>query len=144
MKVHYNNSINYCFVWLFGDSKYFKRFVGWFLGGMSMQDILTLYQYIKSKYDRCSKIKHTGKEIVVKFHDEFEMKICLQDYFNIYFNDIFYYNVDGQDIKDTIDDFLTNQYAFCEQNKKLKIMKLKDFDVNTKYNHVWTIERTLK
>ena len=65
-------------------------------------------------------------------------------YFSSYFNNIFYYNVDWQDIKDTIDDFLTNQYAFCEQNKKIKIIRLKDFYNNTNYNHVWTIEKTLK
>lgn len=109
-----------------------------------MQDLYTLYQYIKNKYDNFQTIKYTGTEIIISFHSEFEMKIRLQDFYNIYFNDIFYYNVDWQDIKDTVDDFLTNQYAFCEQNKKLKIMKLKEFDVNTKYNHVWTIERTLK
>ncbi len=109
-----------------------------------MQDILALYQYIKSKYDRCQKIEYTDKEIIIKFHNEFEMKICLQDYFNIYFNDIFYYNVDWQDIKDTIDDFLTNQYAFCEQNKKINIVNLNKIPNYTKYNHVWTIEKTLK
>ncbi|MBO5045450.1 MAG: hypothetical protein J6C93_01095 [Clostridia bacterium] len=109
-----------------------------------MQDIITIYQYIKSKYDRYQKIKYTDKDIIIKFHDEFEMKISLQNYFNIYFNDIFYYNVDWQDIKDTIDDFFSNQYAFCEKNNKLKIIKLKDYNVNANDNHVWTIEKTLK
>ena len=109
-----------------------------------MRDIFTLYQYIKNTYDNYQSIKYTDKEMIVQFHDEFEMKICLQDYFNIYFNDIFYYNVDWQDIKDTIDDFFINQYAFCEQNKKLKIVSLKDFHVNANYNHVWTTEKTLK
>ena len=109
-----------------------------------MKNLLTLYQYIINKYDNYQTIKYTETEIIIGFHDELEMKIQLQGFYNIYFNNIFYYNVDWQDIKDTIDDFLTNQYAFCEQNKKLKNMKLKDFDVNTKYNHVWTIERTLK
>lgn len=109
-----------------------------------MQDLLSLYQYIKNKYDNYQAIKYTEKEIIVGFYDEFTMKIRLQGFYNIYFNDIFYYGVDWQDIKDTIDDFLSNQYAFCEQNKKLKIIRLKDFHENTNYNHVWTIEKTLK
>ncbi len=109
-----------------------------------MKNLLTLYQYIINKYDNYQTIKYTETEIIIGFHDELEMKIQLQGFYNIYFNNIFYYNVDWQDIKDTIDDFLTNQYAFCEQNKKIKIIRLKDFYNNTNYNHVWTIEKTLK
>lgn len=109
-----------------------------------MKNLPTLYQYIINKYDNYQTIKYTETEIIIGFHDELEMKIQLQGFYNIYFNNIFYYNVDWQDIKDTIDDFLTNQYAFCEQNKKIKIIRLKDFYNNTNYNHVWTIEKTLK
>ena len=109
-----------------------------------MKNLLTLYQYIINKYDNYQTIKYTETEIIIGFHDELEMQIQLQGFYNIYFNNIFYYNVDWQDIKDTIDDFLTNQYAFCEQNKKIKIIRLKDFYNNTNYNHVWTIEKTLK
>lgn len=109
-----------------------------------MQDLLTLYQYIKNKYDNYQTIKYTETEIIIGFHDKLEMKIRLQGFYNIYFNNIFYYNVDWQDIKDTIDDFLTNQYAFCEQNKKLKIIRFKDLHEDTNYSHVWTIEKTLK
>ena len=109
-----------------------------------MKNLLTLYQYIINKYDNYQTIKYTETEIIIGFHDELEMKIQLQGFYNIYFNNIFYYNVDWQDIKDTIDDFLTNQYAFCEQNKKIKIIRLKDFYNNTNYNHVWTIEKSMK
>ena len=109
-----------------------------------MKNLLTLYQYIINKYDNYQTIKYTETEIIIGLHYELEMKIQLQGFYNIYFNNIFYYNVDWQDIKDTIDDFLTNQYAFCEQNKKIKIIRLKDFYNNTNYNHVWTIEKTLK
>lgn len=109
-----------------------------------MQDLLTVYKYIKNKYNNYKKIKYIETEILIIFHDKFEMKIREQNYFNFYFNNIFYYNIDWQDVKDTIDDIFTNQYVFCEQNKKLKIMYLKDFYNDTKYNHIWTIEKTLK
>lgn len=109
-----------------------------------MQDLFTLYQYIKNKYNNYKTIEYTEKELIVVFYEEFIMKIQLKGFYRIYFNDIFYYEVDWQDIKDTIDDFLLHQYAFCEQNKKLKIISLKDFHMNVNYNHVWTIEKTLK
>lgn len=111
-----------------------------------MQDIFELYQYIKDKYHNYQKIEHTETEILIVFHDEFEMKIKIKNYYNFYFNNIFYYNLDWQDVKEFVDDIFANQYAFCEKGKKLKIISLKDYNVNTSYdyNHVWTIERTLK
>lgn len=111
-----------------------------------MQDILTLYQYIKNKYSNYKKIEYTETELIVVFHDEFEMKIKVRNYYNFYFNNIFYYNLYWQDVKEFIDDIFANQYAFCEKEKKLKIISLKDYKVNTSYvyNRVWTIERTLK
>ena len=109
-----------------------------------MQDVFMLYQYLKNKYDNYKTITYSEKEIIVSFYDEFVMKIRLQGFYNIYFNDILYYGVDWQDIKDTLDDFLSNQYAFCEQNRELKIIKLKDLNDTTNYTHIWTIEKILK
>lgn len=109
-----------------------------------MQDIFELYQYLKDNYHNYKKIIHTEKEILIVFHDEFEMKIKVQNYFNLYFNNIFYYNLDWQDVKDTIDDLLNNHYAFCEKNNKIKIVKLEELCNSAKYTHIWTIEKTLK
>lgn len=109
-----------------------------------MRDIFELYQYIKDKYHNYQKIEYTDTEILIVFHDELEMKIRVQNYYNFYFNNIFYYNLDWQDVKDAIDDIFTNQYSFCEKDKKLKIINLKDFHRHTNYNHIWTIEKTLK
>ena len=109
-----------------------------------MQELLTLYEYIRSKYNNYQTIKCTSSEIVVVFHNEFEMKILLQNFYNVYFNGIFYYSVDWQDIKDTIDDVFTNNYVFCQKNNKLKIVSLKDYRENAHYTHAWTIEKTLK
>ena len=106
-----------------------------------MHDIFTLYQYVITKYHNYQAIKCTEKEIIIVFHDEFEMKIQLQGLYDIFFNNYFYYSVDWQDIKDTVDDFLTNKYVFYIQNNKLKI---KDYRENIKCNHAWTIEKTLK
>lgn len=122
----------------------FQKYQSRFLRGVNMQDILALYRYIKNKYDNYQMIHLTDIEIKIDFHDDFEMRIRLQGFYGIYFNNIFYYNVDWQDIQDTVDDFLTNQYAFCVRNKKLEILKLCDFYDDTKYDHVWTIEKTLK
>ena len=112
--------------------------------GVNMQDLLTLYQYIKDKYNNYQAIKYTTTEITIVFYKGFEMKIQLKGFYNIYLNDMFYYNVDWQDIKDTIDDFLTNKYVFCEQNNKLKVTRIENYRENTKYNHIWTIEKVLK
>ena len=109
-----------------------------------MKDFFSLCQYIKNQYSNYKTIEYTETELKVVFHEDFVMKIQLQGFYRIYFNDIFYYEVDWQDIKDTIDDFLSHQYAFCEQNNKIKIISLKDYNENTNYNHVWTIEKTLK
>ena len=109
-----------------------------------MQDLLSLYLYIKNKYHNYQMIEYSEMEISIVFHGALEMKIRLEGYFGIYFNNIFYYDVEWQDIRDTIDDFFTNQYAICEKNKKLKIVKKEKFCENGKYNHVWTIEKVLK
>ena len=67
-----------------------------------MRDIFELYQYIKNKYHNYQKIEYTDTEIIIVFHDELEMKIIVQNYYNFYFNNIFYYNLDWQDVKDAI------------------------------------------
>lgn len=109
-----------------------------------MQNLFTLYQYIKNKYHNYQKIKYTETELMIVFYNEFEMKIRLQGYYAVFFNDIFYYDIDWQDIKDTIDDVFTGKYAFCERNGKIKIIDLNDYHESKNYNHVWTIERILK
>lgn len=109
-----------------------------------MRDIFELYQYIKNKYHNYQKIEYTDTEIIIVFHDELEMKIIVQNYYNFYFNNIFYYNLDWQDVKDAIDDIFTNKYAFCEQKGKLKVIYLNDYHESKDYKHVWTIEKILK
>lgn len=109
-----------------------------------MKDLGALYDYIIKNYNNFSNIKYTDPEIVVVFHDELKMKVVLKEYFDFYFNDIFYYHVDWQDVKDMIDDIFTNTYAFCEQNKKIKIVGLKNFQDKMTYRHVWTIKKTDK
>ena len=99
-----------------------------------MRDIFELYQYIKNKYHNYQKIEYTDTEIIIVFHDELEMKIIVQNY----------YNLDWQDVKDAIDDIFTNQYAFCEQKGKLKVIYLNDYHESKDYKHVWTIEKILK
>lgn len=109
-----------------------------------MQDLLSLYLYIKNKYRGYQAIDYSETEILIVFHDALEMKVRFDGYFDVYFNNIFYYDVEWQDIQDTIDDFFTNQYVICEKNKKLKVVKKEKFRVNGKYDHVWTIEKALK
>lgn len=109
-----------------------------------MDELFSLYEYIKGTYDSYQEIKYTGTEIIVRFHDEFEMEIRLQNAYNIYFNNFFYYNIDWQDMKDTIDEIMTNQYVFCERRKKIKVFEADKFIKHKKYNHIWTIKETLK
>ena len=56
-----------------------------------MQDLLSLYLYIKNKYHNYQTIEYSETEISIVFHGALEMKIRLEGYFGIYFNNIFYY-----------------------------------------------------
>ena len=109
-----------------------------------MQDLLTLYRYIQENYSHYQEIEYTGAKIVVTFYTGFEMEIRLQGLYNLYFNGMLYYSIDWQDIKDTIDDFLTDQYVFCQRSNKIRVVKLEDFHENTKCNHAWTIQKKLR
>lgn len=108
------------------------------------KNLFTLYQYIKNKYDNYQDIKYSETEIIIVFYDELEMRISEQKYFNLYFNNIFYYNVDWQDIKDTLDDFFSNKCVICLKKNRIKIFYLSDYKANNDFTHVWTISEKLK
>ena len=55
-----------------------------------MQDLLSLYLYIKNKYHNYQTIEYSEPEILIVFHGALEMKIRLEGYFGLYFNNIFY------------------------------------------------------
>lgn len=109
-----------------------------------MRDILALYRYIADNYDNYREIKLAGEEISVVFYDGFEMKIKEQNFFNFYFNDIFFYGIDWQDVKGTIDEFFTDKCVFCEKNRKFKVIYAEDYRENNKFDRVWTIKKALK
>lgn len=109
-----------------------------------MKDIDNLYQYIVKSYFNYQSILQKENEIIITFHNEFEIKIKLQSFYKIYFNNIFYYDIDCQDIVETIDDLFTKKYAFCKQKNRIKIIEIEKLHDSTKFINIWTTERTLK
>ena len=108
-----------------------------------MEDLFSLYKYIKTKYNNYRAITYAEGKITICFHDELVMELRLQGYYVIYVNNYFFYSIDWQDIQETIDDLLTEQYVFCERNKRIFVVKIEDVD-DTIYSHIWSLERTLK
>ena len=75
----------------------------------------------------------------------FEIKIKYDKFFQIYINSIFYYNVDIQDINDTIDEFFNGDLLFYEiekGNKKLiGISERKKFTPRRNISRIWSMRK---
>lgn len=62
--------------------------------------------------------------INIHFHSEFILTIEFKGDFLLYFNDVYYYDVEDQDILETIIDLATNDYIFIEKKKLLRGKKV--------------------
>ena len=114
-----------------------------------MREIIELYTYIRDNYNRnYSDIICKDNEILIVFHKEFKMKVSLCGLYKVYFNDIFYYDIDSQDVVDTINDFFTNSYIFCEVKKRkksiIKIVPVDSYTDSYEIINAWSTLKTLK
>lgn len=66
-------------------------------------------------------------KIIISFHKGFILKIVLKNYFDLYFNDTFYYSIEDQDILESLIDIIKSNYIFVERKnivKKNKVLLL--------------------
>lgn len=66
-------------------------------------------------------------KIIISFHKGFILKIVLKNYFDVYFNDTFYYSIEDQDILESLIDIIKSNYIFVERKnivKKNKVLLL--------------------
>lgn len=114
-----------------------------------MSEVIELHNYICEKYgNHYSSISCNHNMIQIVFHAEFSMTIVLERFCMIYFNDIFYYDIDYQDIVDAIDDFMSNHYIFCETKKRrksvVKIVPIENYREDPHIIRAWSIFKTVK
>ena len=117
--------------------------------GNIMHEVIELYNYICEKYsNNYSNIICSRNSIQIVFHAEFCLKIVLERFCMIYFNDIFYYDIDYQDIVDAIDDFMSNRYIFCEAKKRkksvIRIVPIENYKDDPHIIRAWSIGKTVK
>ncbi len=109
-----------------------------------MSEIEKIYMYINSRFNNCVSSRCTDNEIIIKFYDGFEMKITFKNRYMIYFNNYFYYDIDGQDIVDTIEEIFSNKYVYCLGKDKIKIFYQNEKINQIMYTMIWTINKKLK
>ncbi len=112
-----------------------------------VESIVGLYEYIKENY--CFQIElRNEKELFVFFQKDFIMTITFCNIYKLYFNNIFYYDVDIQDIIDTINDIFSNTYIFCivkhKPKNRIKVVSLEKYRDNNNIINAWTIDKKIK
>jgi hypothetical protein len=79
------------------------------------------------------KIRLSNKKIEIKFHNNFVLTIKMEVYFKVYMNDIFYCNIEAQDIWEIMHSFINEDEIFIESNslfgrRKIVILNRKQFE----------------
>lgn len=115
-----------------------------------MDNIIKLYEYIKSHHStKYISATCEQNEISIVFHRELTIKIVFSNYYYMYVNDIFYYDIDEQDIVSLIDDIFIGSYVFYKiksiSGYKIKLISVARFcgDDNNIIS-AWTINETIK
>ena len=106
-------------------------------------------------YGRLQKVNHfyqqmmfENEQIKIIVHSEFVIDIKNNQFFDLYLNNIFYYNIDEQDIYDMIVDLLSGEYVFClietRKRTQIKVVQKDMFQDSHKILKAWTVEGVLK
>ena len=115
-----------------------------------LHDKLAEIELLKNKIQLCN------DEIVINFHKDFVLEIKLKDFFSVYINSILYYNIEEQDIWESIHEIIDEKVVFIESNglfkrkvviidwakferKKEKYMKKKQVKIYSTTNYNCTI-----
>lgn len=68
-----------------------------------LHDKLAKIEFLKNKIQLCN------DEIVINFHKYFVLEIKLKDFFSVYINSILYYNIEEQDIWESIHEIINEE-----------------------------------
>lgn len=79
-----------------------------------LHDKLAKIEFLKNKIQLCN------DEIVINFHKDFVLEIKLKDFFSVYINSILYYNIEEQDIWESIHEIIDEKVVFIESNGLFK------------------------
>ena len=79
-----------------------------------LHDKLAKIEFLKNKIQLCN------DEIVINFHKYFVLEIKLKDFFSVYINSILYYNIEEQDIWESIHEIINEEVVFIESNGLFK------------------------
>ena len=79
-----------------------------------LHDKLAEIELLKNKIQLCN------DEIVINFHKDFVLEIKLKDFFSVYINSILYYNIEEQDIWESIHEIIDEKVVFIESNGLFK------------------------
>ena len=107
-----------------------------------IDSIKKLYDNLLKFDDLSNKILLEDRIITINFHSNFIIKIELNSYFYVYFNETFFYDIDEQDILETLSDIITKNHIFIERKKilrgkKILVISEEEFNNNKKkwYNN---------
>lgn len=85
-----------------------------------IDSIEKLYDKLVRINDLNDKVLLKDNTITINFHSDFMLRIELNNYFIVYFNDTFYYDIDDQDILETLTDIIMKNHIFIERKKVLR------------------------
>lgn len=85
-----------------------------------------LYEKLRQIDNIKPKLNFKNNIIYIDFHKDCRISIIYNKYFELYINNIFYYDIEGQDIIEITTDIINNEWIFVEKmnffNKKKIIL----------------------
>ena len=106
-----------------------------------------LCSYIKTEFPAFPVVYENGV-LSVPFRDDFAMKIRFNGFYLLYFNDLFDYDVDEQDIREYVKEILSDRYVFYTVKRwrkpRLKVVPKEQYKDAPRVLRAWTIEKTIK
>lgn len=101
----------------------------------TMKSIKELYIEL-NKIQRITNVLSLKDDVIsINFHSDFILTIKQNIYFDIFFNNVFYYNIEDQDILGSLMDIIQNDYIFIERKnifgkKKISMISEREFIAN--------------
>lgn len=79
------------------------------------------------------RINFDNGTILISFHDNFQLSIILNNYYKVYINDVFYYDIEGQDIFESIEEIANDKWIFVDKidllhKRKIVLISKNEFD----------------
>ena len=111
-------------------------------------ELMDLFKHIKEEYPQYQSILQNDKEMEIVLNEDLHMKVKFYNFFNIYFNDFFYYDIDPQDVIDFVDDIFSNNNIICVKKKwnkyRVDIVPSKDYIRTKNVIDAWTLDYRMK